>query len=146
MTEKEAIEAIKSNYPDSGYTILREALDMGMDALADQMLMKEKGFVPAPAWIYEEIPNNGFYDFEKIEKALGFRLFFWQKTYMIFGEERRTGKTTAKELKYLLEFPPTPRRLFRAASIAEDTWNHEVIKMREKLVDAGIECPEIVLK
>lgn len=42
MTEKEAIEAIKLNYPDSRYSILREALDMAMDALADQMLMKEK--------------------------------------------------------------------------------------------------------
>ena len=33
MTRKEAIEAIKYNWPDSRYTILREALDMAVKAL-----------------------------------------------------------------------------------------------------------------
>ena len=33
MTRKDAIEAIKCNWPDSGYTILREALDMAVKAL-----------------------------------------------------------------------------------------------------------------
>ena len=33
MTTKEAIEAIKCNWPDSRYTILREALDMAISAL-----------------------------------------------------------------------------------------------------------------
>lgn len=33
MTRKEAIEAIKCNWPDSRYTILREALDMAVKAL-----------------------------------------------------------------------------------------------------------------
>ena len=36
MTTKEAIEAIKCNWPDSRYTILREALDMAIDALMEQ--------------------------------------------------------------------------------------------------------------
>ena len=35
MTRKEAIEAIKCNWPDSRYTILREALDMTVKALED---------------------------------------------------------------------------------------------------------------
>ena len=35
MTREEAIEAIKCNWPDSRYTILREALDMAVKALAD---------------------------------------------------------------------------------------------------------------
>ena len=35
MTRKDAIEAIKCNWPDSRYTILREALDMAVKALAD---------------------------------------------------------------------------------------------------------------
>lgn len=30
---EEAIEAIKSNYPDSRYTVLREALNLAMEAL-----------------------------------------------------------------------------------------------------------------
>ena len=36
MTTKEAIEAIKCNWPDSRYTILREALDMAISALQQQ--------------------------------------------------------------------------------------------------------------
>ena len=36
MTTKEAIEAIKCNWPDSRYTILREALDMAISALRQQ--------------------------------------------------------------------------------------------------------------
>ena len=36
MTNEEAIEAIKCNWPDSRYTILREALDMAISALRQQ--------------------------------------------------------------------------------------------------------------
>ena len=36
MTNEEAIEAIKCNWPDSRYTILREALDMAIAALMEQ--------------------------------------------------------------------------------------------------------------
>ena len=35
MTREEAIEAIKCNWPDSRYTILREALNMAVKALED---------------------------------------------------------------------------------------------------------------
>ena len=36
MTREEAIEAIKCNWPDSRYTILREALDMAISAIREQ--------------------------------------------------------------------------------------------------------------
>ena len=36
MTSEEAIEAIKCNWPDSRYTILRDALDMAISALRQQ--------------------------------------------------------------------------------------------------------------
>ena len=36
MTREEAIEAIKCNWQDSRYTILREALDMAISALRQQ--------------------------------------------------------------------------------------------------------------
>ena len=36
MTREEAIEAIKCNWPDRRYTILREALDMAISALRQQ--------------------------------------------------------------------------------------------------------------
>ena len=37
MTNKEAIEAIKCNYPPENYTRLREALDKAIEALEKQM-------------------------------------------------------------------------------------------------------------
>lgn len=37
MTNKEAIEVIKCNYPPENYTRLREALDMAIEALEKQM-------------------------------------------------------------------------------------------------------------
>ena len=37
ITNEEAIKAIKCNYPPENYTILREALDMAMEALEKQM-------------------------------------------------------------------------------------------------------------
>ena len=41
MTNEEAIEAIKCNWPDSRYTILREALDMAIAALRQQEHFRE---------------------------------------------------------------------------------------------------------
>ena len=48
MTTQEAIEAIKSNKPTSGYTVLCEALDMAIDALKRLPELEEK------AWMYDE--------------------------------------------------------------------------------------------
>ena len=41
MTNEEAIEAIKCNWPDSRYTILREALDMAISAIRQQEHFRE---------------------------------------------------------------------------------------------------------
>ena len=41
MTIEEAIEAIKCNWPDSRYTILREALDMAISALRQKDHFRE---------------------------------------------------------------------------------------------------------
>ena len=41
MTNEEAIEAIKCNWPDSRYTILREALDMAISSLRQQEHFRE---------------------------------------------------------------------------------------------------------
>ena len=42
MTREEAIEAIKCNWPDSRYTILREALDMAISALRQQETVENR--------------------------------------------------------------------------------------------------------
>ena len=41
MNREEAIEAIKCNWPDSRYTILREALDMAISALRQQEIVTD---------------------------------------------------------------------------------------------------------
>lgn len=43
MTREEAIEAIKCNWPDSRYTILREALDMAISALRQETVADRNG-------------------------------------------------------------------------------------------------------
>jgi hypothetical protein len=40
MTNKEAIEAIKANYPPTHYTILREALDLAIKLLEESEARK----------------------------------------------------------------------------------------------------------
>ena len=47
-------------------------------------------------WIYESVFPENEEMFKKIEAALGFKLFFWQKAYIITGQFRRYGKTTAE--------------------------------------------------
>ena len=42
---------------------------------------------------------------EDVEKALGFKLFIWQKTYIEYGVFRQYGETTAKILRLLCISP-----------------------------------------
>ena len=51
MTNEEAIEAIKCNWPDSRYTILREALDMAISALRQQDHFRDVTKKVEPQWI-----------------------------------------------------------------------------------------------
>lgn len=41
-TPQEAIECIKSNYPTSGYLMLRESLDMAITALEKEVTKNEQ--------------------------------------------------------------------------------------------------------
>lgn len=51
-----------------------------------------------PEWIYA--PTNFSPELEKtfaaVEKALGFKLFIWQKTFIANTTYRRSGRTTAE--------------------------------------------------
>ena len=53
MTREEAIEAIKCNWPDSRYTILREALDMAISALRQQVHFRDLTKKVEPLNLYE---------------------------------------------------------------------------------------------
>lgn len=96
-----------------------------------------------PEWIYHAPKEYCCtVNFDDVEKALGFRLFGWQKSYILHQGFRRMGKTTAEILQMLfdkeqydnpIDFSEPPRnnrlRIFRQAF--RDIW--------EKLQDAGIE-------
>lgn len=62
---REAIEIIKSNYPTSGYYMLREALDIVIEALEKQLPKKPTyegdGYAPDGTFIWDEwlCPNCG---------------------------------------------------------------------------------------
>ena len=53
MTREGAIEAIKCNWPDSRYTILREALDMAISALRQQETVTNHNGLNAPLTMEE---------------------------------------------------------------------------------------------
>ena len=94
-------------------------------------------------WIYH-IPekNYGIVDFDVVEKALGFRLFGWQKDYIITGcayATRRTGKTTAEILHQLLSVDKEPIDFSKPApSKRIDIIRQYYHDIWEKLRDAGI--------
>ena len=101
----------------------------------------------APEWIYG---NDTFFPdevemLEKVEKALGFKLFFWQKTYILRGFFRRSGETTAIVLRDLLQtnrppidFTELPR------TKKEEIYRHELMKTKEQLDEAGVETRQVL--
>ena len=83
--------------------------------------------------------------FEMIEKALGFKLFVWQKTFIKTGAFRRSGKTTAEVLRELLNVsaPPIDYTL-PPKSPREKFHRQTVIEIKEKLERSGIETRKIL--
>lgn len=76
--------------------------------------------------------------FEKIENALGFRLYSWQKSYIYTGHFRRIGSTTAACLKRLL-FDSVPIDYSeRARNPKEDCERMQMYKIYNALQAAGI--------
>lgn len=98
----------------------------------------------------EDILYGGIFEseheilFEKIETALGFKLFFWQKTFIIYGTFRRFGKTTAECIRDLvrtdlppIDFTKCPR------TPMECVYRKEMAETQKKLSAAGIKTRAI---
>lgn len=98
-------------------------------------------------WIYHTpFEKYNTVDFNAIEKALGFRLFGYQKSYILGQGFRQMGRTTAEILQMLfdkdqysnpIDFTCTPRNKQEAIFRQQfrDIW--------EKLHDAGIEMKPV---
>ena len=76
--------------------------------------------------------------FEKIEKALGYKLFRWQKTYLIIGVFRQYGKTTAKILRNLLAVNDPPLDLSIVRNEIDRIHRRYYRDIQERLMKAGI--------
>lgn len=77
--------------------------------------------------------------FEKIENALGFKLFFWQKAYIITGNFRHYGATMAEILKLLTDTEKEPIDYSRPAkSNTEKVFRDELKEIQYRLAASGI--------
>lgn len=91
--------------------------------------------------------NDGFFSediklFKTIEKALGFKLFFWQKTFLATGYFRQTGETTAKCLKQLFGNTPIDYSE-RPRNKKEEFERYQLMQIKEQLQRAGVETAPI---
>ena len=117
MTREEAIEAIKCNWPDSRYTILREALDMAISALRQQerfgevnkaLTLDELRQMPIRNWVWidvlhsKEAVSSYYRKYDGYKKdeifwcgypGLGFRFFYedYGKTWLAYRQKPEEG-------------------------------------------------------
>jgi hypothetical protein len=91
--------------------------------------------------IYDYVSMNPEQEqlFEDVEKALGFKLFTWQKTYIENGTFRRNGKTLAEILRLLLAVDGEPLDFtIPPRNQREDYFRHRLREIQDKLKNAGI--------
>ena len=94
-------------------------------------------------WLYHTpFEDRSWVDFDAVEKAMGFRLFSWQKEYIVLGcgyADRRTGKTTALILHHLLNVDGKPIDFSRQATSKRiSIFRKDFRYICEKLNAAGI--------
>ena len=120
MTREEAIQAIKCNWPDSRYTILREALEMAISALRQQdhfrevtkkvepLTLDELRQMPIRDWVWidvlhsKEAVSSYYRKYDGYKKdeifwcgypGLGFRFFYedYGKTWLAYRQKPEEG-------------------------------------------------------
>ena len=85
--------------------------------------------------------------FAAVEAALGYKLFFWQKTYIEMGVFRQYGETTAKILRELSQVnePPLDLVKYRIRGHKERWFCEELLKVKNVLDAAGVPTREVLL-
>lgn len=72
--------------------------------------MREKG----NGWIYVN-PYPEYEElFKRIEAALGFKLFTWQKSFIVLGHFRRYGGNNSNDFKRIARYRGSAIRLHKA--------------------------------
>lgn len=98
-------------------------------------------------WIYgyksHYTDKEDFY--KKIEQALGFKLFFWQKSYIETGIFRRYGESTAKCLRYLLsDVNGVPLDYSKRENMRQEYFKKQMKEIEQKLNNNGIQTRKIL--
>lgn len=83
--------------------------------------------------------------FAAVENALGFKLFFWQKTFIERAVFRCYGETTARILRELSQINELPIDLRRYKTIhpKERIYCEELLRIKETLDNAGVPTREV---
>lgn len=105
---------------------------------------KKKHTVEAPAFIYDDIADIDWANkWKKIEEAIGFKLFYWQKTYIAGRDYRCSGKSTAEVLQNLLD----PTKISKPIPLMySPSWLQNMYKYyHEKLKSSDIPCRDLIL-
>lgn len=132
MTNKEAVDILRDwgdFLPGSGD--VREAIDKAIETL-------EKP--DKDDWFHRPVVDPWWNErFEEVEKALGFKLFIWQKLYILGHGFRQYGATTAEILKDLLDVDAKPLDYTkRPRNRREDFYRSDLKRIKEKLDQSGI--------
>lgn len=140
---KEVVELFGS---DTRKIFANEYIDDLMNARFDlpyhvgKVNKKEMG--QTDEWIYSPLGGvDAVHNklFEAVEKALGFKLFIWQKAYIAHGEFRRYGATTAEILRDLLNVSKPPLDYSRPpVNNMARFYRDETREIKRKLYDSGI--------
>lgn len=142
MTNKDAADILKAfveGYRISEHADLMRLYPRDIEVFEKAIEALEK--VDKDDWIYAPVNDPEWNRmFEEVEKALGFKLFIWQKSYILGQGFRQYGETTAKALQELL-FGVDEEPIDYSKPATNKRWifyKDELRKIKEKLDNAGI--------
>lgn len=82
--------------------------------------------------------------FEAVEAALGFKLFAWQKAYIVTGKFRKYGATTAEILRDLMQVDSYPLDFTKRPTNAAAALYRDVLReIKQQLDGAGVPTREV---
>lgn len=157
MTDNEALKIIgntsvsisangKLSVIKEAYEVIKKSIEELQEykSLGSVEELKEAKEIHKIAYLQDAFFQKDKEIFGKIEKALGFRLYSWQKSYMYTGHFRRIGSTTAECLKRLL-FDDTPIDFSqKPRNMKEDCERSAMIRIYNTLQEAGIKTNPIL--
>ena len=128
MEIKEALKYLQENQERKAGSRYIRIKDIAIQAIKESIQIHETHFLP---------PEEAL--FKKVEEALGFKLYVWQKAYILFGYYRRSGETTAKCIRELLvDSAPPIDFSTRPKNAKEDCYRRQFREIQNKLIHAGI--------